>query len=477
MVTGRLFIPFVKGFLVAAVLAAGIFFSAAPTAADPSFGVGPGSPSGLAPGTIFNPAPGQPKVGPLPLPTAVISETALGLSAGDTVDDISFGDDPFPQLTPYFALFSVAPGSTGHPAAPPVSPVHPDINQELSAVGDGSVSGDVYYSFNVTGSGGPGGAFAPGPMPVPCGPIDGNVQAADENGVGPWALGVPNVGLGLTPGDRLNKLEIDDHSTVDFIPAGGDGKPDKPVFFTVDTVTAAALPPLPPFFGVTSAADVLAWDPSTSVLYDWAPAGLLGLAPAGDDIDALKVGYVSGAPISAGWIGAPDTVVFSLKPGSASLPALGSICYGPGTGTPGDVYEARGPFAGPEPIIDAEMLGLNTLRSGGTGDDDLAAIDFAPDTALDTDGDGYPDFQELTMGKNPLTYCAMMRADVNMDGKVNLLDLGAVASWFGQMVPPAPARYDQGPPPVGMLPRDNKINLLDLGAMAGVFGQPVMNCQ
>ncbi len=86
----------------------------------------------------------------------------------------------------------------------------------------------------------------------------------------------------------------------------------------------------------------------------------------------------------------------------------------------------------------------------------------------DTDGDGYTDGQEVTLGKDPLTYCAIMRADVNADGKVNLLDLGAVAAWFGQSIPPAPARYDQN--------ADRKINLLDLGAMANRFGQTVMAC-
>jgi hypothetical protein len=417
-------IPVVKLFLIAAAVAAVVVSSAVPGHADPSFGVRPGSSSGLAPGDVLNPAAGAPNVGPLGAPASVIGATALGLPATATVDDVSFGDDLFPPALPFFALFSVAPGSIGHPVAPPVSPTHPNINLELSA-GDGSVAGDVYSSFNITGSGGPLGAFAPMSPPAPCGPIDSNIQTADENGLGPLALGVPNVGLGLAPGpagDALNKLEIEDHSTVDFIPAGGDGNPDKPVFFTVDPATAAGLGPLPPFFGATTAADVLAWDPATSALYDWAPAGLLGIG-LGDDIDALKVGYVSGAPISAGWIGAPDTVIFSFKPGSPSNAPLGSICYGPGTGTPGDVYQASGPFAGPMPVIDAEMLGLNTLRSGGTADDDLAAIDLVLATGSDTDGDmiddaadfdidgdGLGNSYETSIGTSPLV------ADTDGDG-------------------------------------------------------------
>ncbi len=89
----------------------------------------------------------------------------------------------------------------------------------------------------------------------------------------------------------------------------------------------------------------------------------------------------------------------------------------------------------------------------------------------DTDGDGYTDAQEIALGTSPTTFCKVMRADVNMDAKANLLDLGALAGWFGQNVPPAPARYDQGQPP-----RDNKINLLDLGSAASVFGLNVSTC-
>ncbi len=87
---------------------------------------------------------------------------------------------------------------------------------------------------------------------------------------------------------------------------------------------------------------------------------------------------------------------------------------------------------------------------------------------LDTDGDGYPDAQELAMGKDPAVYCAIMRADVNGDGKVNLLDLGAMAAQFGKAIPPAPLRLDQN--------ADSRVNLLDLGAAAARFGHSVSEC-
>jgi hypothetical protein len=87
---------------------------------------------------------------------------------------------------------------------------------------------------------------------------------------------------------------------------------------------------------------------------------------------------------------------------------------------------------------------------------------------VDTDADGYTDAQEVTLGKNPLTYCATMRADINGSGSVNLLDLSALAQVFNQTVPPASARLDQN--------GDGKINLLDISTVAKVFNASVASC-
>jgi alpha-tubulin suppressor-like RCC1 family protein len=84
--------------------------------------------------------------------------------------------------------------------------------------------------------------------------------------------------------------------------------------------------------------------------------------------------------------------------------------------------------------------------------------------APDTDGDGYPD----TTDPNPNSYCPIMRADVDGDGQVTIVDLSTVAQDFLQSVPSAPARYDQD--------GDGQITIVDLGMMAQDFLQPVTAC-
>jgi hypothetical protein len=90
------------------------------------------------------------------------------------------------------------------------------------------------------------------------------------------------------------------------------------------------------------------------------------------------------------------------------------------------------------------------------------------DPALDTDGDGYPDMHEMRMGKSPYVYCSIARADVNMDGAVNILDLASADAWWHN--PAAPARYYQ------LTTSSGGIGILDIARMAAVYNQHVSAC-
>lgn len=86
----------------------------------------------------------------------------------------------------------------------------------------------------------------------------------------------------------------------------------------------------------------------------------------------------------------------------------------------------------------------------------------------DTSGDGYSDGAKVALGKDPLHYCAIMRADVDHDGSVTILDLTIIASQFLLLVPPGSERLDQN--------ADNSIDLLDLAMVGGRFLQEVTEC-
>ncbi|TAK56819.1 MAG: hypothetical protein EPO22_13055 [Dehalococcoidia bacterium] len=88
--------------------------------------------------------------------------------------------------------------------------------------------------------------------------------------------------------------------------------------------------------------------------------------------------------------------------------------------------------------------------------------------ATDTDADGYTDVLEAQLGENPGASCSIMRADVNMSGKVTLADLILTAQQYNETIPPATARYDQN--------ADGKITLADLILEVQVYNQPVTAC-
>jgi hypothetical protein len=86
----------------------------------------------------------------------------------------------------------------------------------------------------------------------------------------------------------------------------------------------------------------------------------------------------------------------------------------------------------------------------------------------DRDGDGYTNEQEAGLGENASLYCPIMRADVDGDHVVSILDLSQVAQNFAQSVPPAPPQSDQD--------GDQAISILDLADQAEVFTKTVAMC-
>lgn len=86
----------------------------------------------------------------------------------------------------------------------------------------------------------------------------------------------------------------------------------------------------------------------------------------------------------------------------------------------------------------------------------------------DISGDGYGNAAKQALGKNLLVYCPIIRADVDGDGTVSILDLARDALKFGQTVTQATERLNQD--------ADNVISILDLAKMASVFGKPVTQC-
>jgi hypothetical protein len=86
----------------------------------------------------------------------------------------------------------------------------------------------------------------------------------------------------------------------------------------------------------------------------------------------------------------------------------------------------------------------------------------------DTDNDGYTDGMEAAIGKSPILYCLIMRADLATDGIVTIGDMAKLIPDYSRHIPPASPRLDQN--------FDNMITIGDLAVIARVFAVPVSAC-
>lgn len=199
------------------------------------------------------------------------------------------------------------------------------------------------------------------------------------------------------------------------------------------------------------------------------------IVAVGESLDA-------GGPWDAGAGATPLTYLVSTQnTGTGALQYFGfDNLYATVQGVPGLMLAAY-----PEQVVYVDSDGDGVLDTGDNctlrvnagqvnTDGNNAALGragqdlFGDACDTDIDGDGYTDAQEGTLGKNAATYCAIMRADVDGDHAVSILDLSQVAQSFSQAVPPAPARRNQD--------GDQVISILDLAKQAAVFTNPVSLC-
>lgn len=187
----------------------------------------------------------------------------------------------------------------------------------------------------------------------------------------------------------------------------------------------------------------------------------------------VELSDVNGAPMSfsvangAFCVAAPPTATATSTPTSTA------------TSTPTETPTST-PTATPCGDIDCDGVPDVTDNCPAVGNPDQLNTDAA-NTALnrpgadplgdacdgDIDGDGYTNAQEAALG-DAMAYCGIMRADVDGDRAVTILDLSVLAQHFLEPVTPATARHNQD--------ADNAITILDLAAMANLFLQSVIAC-
>jgi hypothetical protein len=333
--------------------------------------------------------PGGLGVGSLGLPAyAACPGHAAGIKCGVEVDALSYGlDGPaVPGMPSGSWKFSVSRFTLGLPQA-----FAPSLFSETPI---GEAAADVFVDLGPLAW--PPGAVAPGAF------LPGNVGLVDGSGMaGPSPFAY--VGLGLiepsVPSCALPSSG-DDLDALDY-----DGPVGFPVYFSLD----GGFPDFPcgiPLSGSATGSgylpgDILVASGLGALPVVFAPAAALGLGPT-DDLDALAlfengsgVLELSPAPY-AGWGGAFDMIVFSVRAGSPIVGVVDPVSGLPIT--PGDLLIPPAGVGPPQVYVAAENLGLSTVRSTLGPDDELDALDVAPIPVIDCNSSGFEDIIDIALG-------------------------------------------------------------------------------
>ena len=386
-------------------------------------------------GTILTPAmPGPP--GPnmpflaatLPPPGVMIHPISeLGLDPAwphVEVDALSYGKDLGKSMR-----FSVDEFSSG------IGPVvTPSVRSEGRS-GNEEASADI-FSYN--------GIVVP---TTPGGPIIGNRASVDGDSVFPW--GGPGVGLIEPNPASLNVLPDrgDNMDALDFNARVKFNGADGPIYFSLDAEFPDPWEPSPPANSGTasangfSGADVLLKLPGVDP-FVYAPAMMLGLDAASDDLDALAIwdnGDFEFDPHE-------DKILFSVRRGSSVIGAADSA-FGADISS-GDVLTVPAIGAGtPQIVVPVSAIGLDF-------DDELDGLDVLCDynndnvvNELDIDilragissGSTSPIHDINDDGSvTDADFAAKIHevlgtefGDANLDGFINFIDFVTVSNNFG----------------------------------------------
>jgi hypothetical protein len=123
---------------------------------------------------------------------------------------------------------------------------------------------------------------------------------------------------------------------------------------------------------------------------------------------------------------------------------------------------------------DEPTYGANPTNPDTDGDglpDGVEVFTYGSNPLLvDTDDDNYTDPEEVALGKSPSTFCKVMKADLDKDHVVTILDLSITATAYHLI------STDPGFPTNADFDHDGVITILDLSFQAEVYQHDITEC-